>query len=192
MSNFFVVIFLISVIVLIVFLVKSEFRTKKNIWPVILSIFLSFCLIGITATSEEAGQKVKEEQVVKEKAAAEKKAKEEQVAKEKATADQRAKEKRVAKEKAAADQRAKEERVAEEKAAADQRAKEERVAEEKAAADQRAKEERVAEERAESEKNVSPQTNGITGLCKDGSSASGDPSARGKANSCYGHGGWVR
>ena len=160
MSNFFVVIFLISVIVLIVFLVKSEFRTKKNIWPVILSIFLSFCLIGITATSEEAGQKVKEEQVVKEKAVAEKKAKEEQVAKEKATADQRAKEKRVAKE--------------------------------KAAADQRAKEERVAEERAESEKNVSPQTNGITGLCKDGSSASGDPSARGKANSCYGHGGWVR
>ncbi|ODJ50714.1 hypothetical protein BFR40_09325 [Brochothrix thermosphacta] len=125
MSNFFVVIFLISVIVLIVFLVKSEFRTKKNIWPVILSIFLSFCLIGITATSEEADQKVKEEQVVKEKAAAEKKVKEEQVVKEKAAAEKKAKEEQVVKEKAAADQRAKEERVAKEKAAADQRAKEE-------------------------------------------------------------------
>lgn len=33
---------------------------------------------------------------------------------------------------------------------------------------------------------------GITGYCKDGAPASGDPSARGKANSCYGHGGWVR
>ena len=34
-----------------------------------------------------------------------------------------------------------------------------------------------------------PETNG---LCKDGTPASGNPSARGRANSCYGHGGWQR
>lgn len=30
-----------------------------------------------------------------------------------------------------------------------------------------------------------------TGYCKDGTPASGNPHAKGKANSCYGHGGWV-
>jgi len=33
---------------------------------------------------------------------------------------------------------------------------------------------------------------GITGYCKDGTPAYGNPSARGRANSCYGHGGWQR
>lgn len=37
-----------------------------------------------------------------------------------------------------------------------------------------------------------PPSQGITGYCKDGTPASGNPSARGKANSCYGHGGWQR
>lgn len=40
--------------------------------------------------------------------------------------------------------------------------------------------------------NQQNQNTGITGYCKDGTPASGDPSARGKANSCYGHGGWVK
>ncbi|MDR1447368.1 MAG: G5 domain-containing protein [Candidatus Ancillula sp.] len=31
-----------------------------------------------------------------------------------------------------------------------------------------------------------------SGYCKDGTPASGDPSASGKANVCYGHGGWVK
>lgn len=36
------------------------------------------------------------------------------------------------------------------------------------------------------------QKTGITGYCKDGYPATGNPSAPGKANSCYGHGGWQR
>ena len=31
---------------------------------------------------------------------------------------------------------------------------------------------------------------GVHGFCKDGTAAYGDPSAKGKANACYGHKGW--
>jgi cytoskeletal protein RodZ len=32
----------------------------------------------------------------------------------------------------------------------------------------------------------------ISGTCKDGTAAYGNPSAKGKANVCYGHGGWLQ
>lgn len=61
---------------------------------------------------------------------------------------------------------------------------------------QRQAEAQAAEAQRQAEAvNQTPQQTpnaGITGYCKDGAPASGDPSARGKANSCYGHGGWVR
>jgi len=211
LSNFFVLTFFISIISLIVFLIKPKFRNKKYILGAILGIFFSFVLIGITASSETkvaTEKKAKEEQVAKEKAEAEKKAREEQVAKEKAEAEKKAKEEQVAKEKAEAEKKAKEEQVAKEKAEAEQKAREEQIAREAAEAEQRAREEQIAREAAEAEQrareeqtaalqvqqdNQNDETiGGITGYCKDGTVATGDPSARGKANSCYGHGGWVR
>ncbi|MBO0438195.1 hypothetical protein [Vagococcus fluvialis] len=168
MSNFFVLTFLSSIVCLIVFLIRPKFRTKKFILGAILGIFISFVLVGVTVSSEK-------------KAETERKAKEEQVAKEKAEAEKKAKEEQEAKEKAEAEQRAKEEQLAREQAEAEQRAREEQEA---AAAAQA-----QAAQQATQNNEVS---SGITGYCKDGTVATGDPSARGKANSCYGHGGWVR
>ena len=182
MSNFFVLTFLSSIVCLIVFLIRPKFRTKKFILGAILGIFISFVLVGVTVSSEkkaETERKAKEEQVAKEKAEAKKKAKEEQEAKEKAEAEKKAKEEQEAKEKAEAEQRAKEEQLAREQAEAEQRAREEQEAAEQAQAVQQATQNNEV-------------SSGITGYCKDGTVATGDPSARGKANSCYGHGGWVR
>ena len=78
-----------------------------------------------------------------------------------------------------------------------QRAEAQRQAQEQQAAaeaQRQAQEQQAAAEaqRQAQEQQAAPQQNqtGATGFCKDGSPASGDPSARGKANSCYGHGGW--
>ena len=200
MSNFFVLTFLSSIVCLIVFLIRPKFRTKKFILGAILGIFISFVLVGVTVSSEkkaETERKAKEEQVAKEKAEAEKKEKEEQEAKEKAEAEKKAKEEQEAKEKAEAEKKAKEEQEAKEKAEAEQRAKEEQLAREQAEAEQRAREEQEAAAAAQAQAAQQATQNnevssGITGYCKDGTVATGDPSARGKANSCYGHGGWVR
>ena len=187
MSNFFVLTFLSSIVCLIVSFIRPKFRTKKFILGAILGIFISLILVGVTVSSEkkaETERKAKEEQVAKEKAEAKKKAKEEQEAKEKAEAEKKAKEEQEAKEKADAEKRAKEEQLAREQAEAEQRAREEQEA---AAAAQA-----QAAQQAQQATQNNEVSSGITGYCKDGTVATGDPSARGRANSCYGHGGWVR
>jgi len=85
MSNFFVFTFLISIVCLIVFLIKPKFRTKKLILDSILAIAISFILVGITVFPEEIDEmnrKASEEQVLIEKAKADKKAKKEQISRE--------------------------------------------------------------------------------------------------------------
>ena len=171
MSNFFVLTFLSSIVCLIVSFIRPKFRTKKFILGAILGIFISLILVGVTVSSEK-------------KAETERKAKEEQVAKEKAEAKKKAKEEQEAKEKAEAEKRAKEEQLAREQAEAEQRAREEQEA---AAAAQA-----QAAQQAQQATQNNEVSSGITGYCKDGTVATGDPSARGRANSCYGHGGWVR
>ena len=77
--------------------------------------------------------------------------------------------------------------MAREQAEAEQRAREEQEA--AAAAQAQAAQQAQQAQQATQNNEVS---SGITGYCKDGTVATGDPSARGRANSCYGHGGWVR
>jgi len=153
--------FFVSIICLVVFVIKSKFRTKRYILGAVLGILVSFILIGVTAPSDskvDEEQKTKEEQLLKQEKASSKK--------EKAA-------KKVAAEKAAAEKEAAQ--AAEKEAAAQAAAQ--------AAAEQAA---------AQAATQGNGSSNGITGYCKDGTVASGDPSARGRANSCYGHGGWVR
>ncbi|MBO0446568.1 O-antigen ligase family protein [Enterococcus ureilyticus] len=120
---------LISLVCLFVFLVKSAFRTKKNIISSILVILVSLVLIVAVKNYEdkvEAEQKVKQEQIAREKAETELKAKEKQEEEEKVEAEKKAKEEREeqeAKEKAEAEQRNKKEQI--EKAEAEQKLKEE-------------------------------------------------------------------
>ena len=215
MANFFMFTFLISIVCLILFLIKSRFRTKKFVLGAVIGIVASFILVGITAPAEtqaDIDRREKEEQVIKEEK--ERKAKKEQEGKEKAEKKEKeAKEEQEAKEKveAEAEKKAKEEQEAKEKAEAERMAREEQEVIQRAEAERIAREEQEAIQRAEAEQRAIAEQeaaiqaeaaqqynqneasgSGITGYCKDGSVASGDPSARGKANSCYGHGGWVR
>lgn len=95
------------------------------------------------------------------------------------------------------------EEEAKKKAEAEAKKKAEEEAQKKAEAEAEAKRQAEAAAAAAAANSASPDTSnstntqqtqstGITGYCKDGTPAYGDPSARGKANSCYGHGGWVR
>lgn len=85
-------------------------------------------------------------------------------------------------------------RKEEERKNAEMKAKQAAEEKQRAEAQRQAQEQQAAAEaqRQAQEQQAAPQQNqtGATGFCKDGSPASGDPSARGKANSCYGHGGW--
>lgn len=85
--------------------------------------------------------------------------------------------------------------------AEEERKKEEEIRKQNEEAQKKAEEEakKKAEEEAENSQKPAqstPSTNnsgsGVKGYCKDGTPAYGNPSARGRANSCYGHGGWVR
>ncbi|MFC4770373.1 DNA/RNA non-specific endonuclease [Enterococcus hermanniensis] len=150
---------------------------------------------GTSQTSkekQEAQQKKEDEKKDQEQAAAEAKrqAQEQAAAEAKRQAQEQAaaEAKRQAQEQAAAEAK----RQAQEQAAAEAK----RQAQEQAAAEaqRQAQEQAAAEAQRQAQEQAATQQNqsGITGYCKDGSPASGDPSARGKANSCYGHGGWVR
>lgn len=85
---------------------------------------------------------------------------------------------------------------AEAKKKAEEEAKKKAEEEAKQKAEAEAEAKRQAEASSNSSNNSTTthqnQNTGITGYCKDGTPATGNPSAKGKANSCYGHGGWVR
>lgn len=119
----------------------------------------------------------------------------------------REKEEQQRKEKEEQQRKEKEEQQRKKKEEQQRKEKEEQQRQEKEEQQRREKEEQQRQERAEQQSNsqsVQENTNQINGLmstpnkpetnglCKDGTPASGDPSARGRANSCYGHGGWQR
>ncbi|MGX4687583.1 hypothetical protein JNUCC83_12125 [Vagococcus sp. JNUCC 83] len=171
MNILFVFIFLGVFISFIICLIRPKYRSKKYLLGSLITLIVSFILFGITTPETVMTSKeTKEKQEKLEKKSDERKVKE-----------QEAREKKVAEEKAKQEKEAREKREIEEQQARERSAREEQA--------RQTEQNRQQATQVENRENT---TNGITGYCKDGTPASGNPSARGKANSCYGHGGWVR
>ena len=209
MSNLFLFTFLVSIVSLVVLLKKSTIETKKFALAAIVGIILSFSLFNgaiykenMNFEKELKAAQITEQEVTEKltgvqeaKQITEKKLKEEQEAKQNVEkilkAEQEAKqntEKKLKEEQEAKQNLEKKLKEAEEaQRSAEQNAKEARENSQNLEATQ------SANYNSNANTNQSSNSNsGITGYCKDGTVATGDPSARGKANSCYGHGGWVR